>query len=527
MKRKMILAASALAMAAATAPLQAETLKWARTSDAQTLDPHAYNEGFTHTVNRQMYETLVERDDEGALQPVLATDWTMLSDTPSTWEFKLRDGVTFHDGTPFEADDVVFSIMRAKSETSNMRSLLSAVESIEAVDPLTVRFHTSGVSPLLVNNLVNLMIMNRDWSEANGAETPVNYKEGEESYASLHENGTGAYTLVSRVPDSKTEMTAYDGYWGKDIFPMDIDHIVYTPIQSAATRVSALLSGDINFLQDVPAQDIERLKQAPGIAVVTGPENRTIFFGLNIGAETLTHGEAEGNPFGDVRVRRAMNMAIDRNVISKVVMRGQSQPQGTIAPPFINGYSEEMGKLPTVDIDAAKALMDEAGYSDGFTVTLQCTNDAFVNEEAICQSLVGMLARIGIDVRLDVQPGGVQFATIAKGDTSFYVMGWGVSTFDSQYMFDNLVHSRSNGLGAWASINYQNPELDAKIESLSSEGDLSKRDATIAEIWKVVQDEVLYLPIHLQMLARAMNEKFDISSNMSNSLSVKTIKVKN
>ena len=526
MQMKTMLCASALALATVAGPLSAETLRWARTSDTQTLDPHAYNEGFTHTVNRQMYETLVERDDEGQLQPVLATEWGMLDDDPSTWEFKLRDGVTFHDGTPFEADDVVFSIERAKSETSNMRSLLAAVESVEAVDPLTVRFHTTGVSPLLVNNLVNVMIMNREWAVANGTETPVNYKEGEESYASLHENGTGAYTLVSRVPDSKTEMEAYAGYWGKDLFPLDIDRIVYTPIQSAATRVSALLSGDINFLQDVPAQDIQRLEHTPGITVVTGPENRTIFFGMNIGDETLTHGEAEGNPFADVRVRRAMNMAIDRNVISKVVMRGQSQPQGTIAPPFINGYTDEMGALPAVDLEGAKALMAEAGYGEGFSVTLQCTNDAFVNEEAICQSLVGMLARIGIDVRLDVQPGGVQFATIAKGDTSFYVMGWGVSTFDSQYMFDNLVHSRSNGRGAWASINYQNADLDAKIESLGTEGDLDKRNETIAEIWKVVQDEVLYLPIHLQMLARAMSDNLVIPANVGNSVSVKKIEVK-
>lgn len=521
----LLASAGLLAMVAATVPASAETLNWARGSDVQTLDPHAYNEGITHAFNHQIYEPLVARSDAGDLVGVLATEWKMLADQPDTWEFKLRDGVTFHDGAPFTADDVIFSIQRAMAPTSNVRSLLTAVDSVTAKDAHTIQIKTKGTSPLLVNNLVNIFMMNRAWAEKNQSTAPQDFKAGKENFAARNENGTGAYRLVSREADRRTELVAYDKYWGIGQFPLDIDRIVYTPIQSAATRVSALISGEINFLQDVPPQDIAKLEQNPELRVVRGPENRTIFFGVNMGADKLTYGEAKGNPFADKRVRQAMNMAIDRAVIGKAIMRGESIPLGTIAPPFINGYTEEMGKLPKVDIDKAKQLMAEAGYGDGFSVTLNCTNDSFVNDERICQAIVGMMAKIGIQVHLDVQPAGVVFPMVANGKTDFYLMGWGASTFDSQYIFDNLVHSRSEGRGAWSAVNFNNADIDAKIDTLGAEADLQKRNATIANIWKVVQDESFYLPIHAQMLARAAKKNIHITPNLSNSIFVKTIAV--
>lgn len=520
-----LLATAAVAALMAAAPVSAETLNWARGSDVQTLDPHAYNEGITHAFNHQIYEPLVARSDDGKLIGVLATEWKMLPDEPGIWEFTLRPDVAFHDGAPLTADDVVFSIQRAMSDTSNVRSLLTAVDAVTAPDEHTVRIATKGVSPLLVNNLVNIFIMNRAWAEANDAAAPQDFKSGKENFAARNENGTGAYRLVSREADRRTELVAYDKYWGIGEFPLDIDRIVYTPIQSPATRVSALISGEVNFLQDVPPQDIAKLEQNPDLRVVRGPENRTIFFGVNMGADKLTYGEATGNPFADKRVRHAMNMAIDREVIGKAIMRGESIPLGTIAPPFINGYTEEMGKLPPVDIEKAKQLMSEAGYGDGFSVTLNCTNDSFVNDERICQALVGMMAKIGIKVHLDVQPAGVVFPMVGNGNTDFYLMGWGASTFDSQYIFDNLVHSRSEGRGAWSSVNFNNAEIDAKIATLGSEADIEKRNAIIAEIWEVVQDESFYLPIHAQMLARAAHKNIRITPNLSNSVFVKTISV--
>lgn len=513
--------ALALLMAGTALPAWATTLHWARSSDVQTLDPHAYNHGVTNAFNHQIYETLVIRNDEGELVGSLATAWSNLADDPTIWEVSLREGVTFHDGTPLEADDVVFSIERAQSATSNMRGLVSSIASVEVVDPLTLRIHTNGVNPILFNNLINIFIMNREWAEAHDATVPQDFTSGQESYAAMNENGTGAYVLVSREPDARTVLRAYDGYWGAEDFPLDIDEVIYTPIQSAATRVSALLSGEVNFLQDVPPQDVERLQASEGIEVVTGAENRSVFFGVNVGAETLRYGTAEGNPFADVRVRQAMSMVIDRAAIQRVVMRGQSIPMGTIAPPFINGYTEEMGALPAVDIDAAQALMNEAGYGDGFSITLNCTNDGAVNDEAICRGLVSMLARIGITVNLDVQAGSVQYPAIARGETDFYMMTWGVSTFDSEYMFDNLVHSD----GAWSRTNFNNPEVDAMIDSLAEEADVATRDATIAAIWDILQEETIYLPLHTQVLARAMRDGVHVGPNLNNQVFVKTITV--
>ncbi len=525
MTLKSLLCATVLAASVLALPAQAATLNWARAADAQTLDPHAYNEGITHTLNHQMYEPLVARDDDGKLTPVLATSWKKLDSDPTVWEFKLRDGVTFHDGSPFTAKDVAFSIKRAQAKTSNVKALVSSIESVEIVDPHTVRFHTRGVNPILVNNLINIFMMSEKWADAHNVDTPQDFTSGKPSFASTHEDGTGPYELVSRVPDSRTVLKAYDGYWGKGQFPLDIDKVVYTPIQSSATRLSALLSGEVNFLQDVPPQDVERLKKSPNINVVTGPSNRSIFFGMNIGEKKLMNGDAKGNPFADVRVREAMNLAINRKVIQRVVMRGQSIPEGTIAPPSINGYSKELGALPPYDLKKAAALMQEAGYGDGFTVSLSCTNDAFLNDEAICRSLVAMLAKIKINVKLDVQPGAVQFPAIAQGKSDFYLLGWAVSTYDSEYMFDNLVHSRSNGMGAWSSINYHDADLDKKIESLATEPDTTKRNATIADIWKTVHDQVLYLPIHTQVLARAMAKNVHVTPNIGNQVFVKNITV--
>jgi peptide/nickel transport system substrate-binding protein len=524
MKLAATLMATTVLIAAGTVA-QAETLRWARSADSLTLDPHAQNNGVTHTFNHQVYEPLVVRDADGGLRPTLAVEWGITEDDPTIWEFKLREGVTFHDGADFTADDVVFSINRAKADTSNMRELVASIEEVIAVDDYTVHMRTSGPNPLLVDNLTNMFMMDRDWSEANNAAVPQDFDAGEEHYAARNANGTGPYELVSREADARSVLTRFEDYWGRDEFPLDISEIIYTPITSPATRVAALLSGEVDFLQDVPVQDIVRLEQSPGLRVTRGPENRTVFFGLNVARDALEYGQADGNPFSHREVRQAMNIAIDRDAIAQVVMRGESIPLGTIAPPFINGYTEEMGLYPAVDLDEAQALMEQAGYGDGFQVTMHCPNDRYVNDEAICQAVVGMLGRIGIDVALESRSLSLHFPGVSQMETDFFMYGWGVPTFDSQYVFDYLVHTREGGLGSSNSTGYSNPELDAKIQSLASEPDADVRNETIAEIWEVVQEEVIYLPVHNQMLARAMNERFDIPVNPSNDFFAKDVAI--
>ncbi|MEM9707706.1 MAG: ABC transporter substrate-binding protein [Pseudomonadota bacterium] len=509
MKRTMLVSAALLL--STTALSHAETLRWARAGDALTLDPHAQNEGPTHTVRHQMYEPLIIRDTSGAFEAALATDWAPSAEDPNIWVFNLREGVKFHDGADFTAEDVVFSYERAKQPNSDMKELIGSIVEVRAVGDFTVEMVTDGPNPILPANLTDLFIMDKDWTEANDTVNVQDFEGGEITFATTNVNGTGAYRLVSREPDVKTVMARNEDYWGRDMFPLEISEIVYTPIQNAATRVAAMLSGEVNFLQDMPVQDLERVGSADGLVVKTAPQNRVIFFGMNQGADDIEADNIDGaNPLADVRVRKAMSLAINRDAIQTVVMRGQSQPAGMIAPPFVNGWTAEMDAESSTDVDAAKALLTEAGYEDGFSIRLDCPNDRYINDEAICQAAVGMLGQIGITVNLDAIPKAQHFPKITDDKTDFYMLGWGVPTYDSEYIFNFLVHGRESDIGTWNGTGFDNDTLDEKIISLASNTDLEARDAAIAEIWRVVQDEQLYIPIHHQVLNWAMAENLAI-----------------
>jgi peptide/nickel transport system substrate-binding protein len=495
----MMAAASAIALIAGAA--NAETLRWARAGDALTLDPHAQNEGPTSALAHQIMEPLIMRDMTGAIVPALATSWGPSENNPNVWVFQLREGVTYHDGSEFDSEDVVFSLNRAMTKNSDYKELLASVKEVRAAGKYTVEIETTGPNPTMANNLTNMFIMDKTWAETNGAVDVQDYEGGETTFASLNANGTGAYKLVSREPDVKTVLAVNDNYWGVGEFPMEVTEIIYTPIQNAATRVAAMLSGEVDFIQDVPVQDLQRVGNTDGLDVRTAPQNRVIFFGMNQGAEDLATDNVDGvNPMADVRVRRAMSMAINRDAIKQIVMRGQSEPAGMIAPPFVNGWTAEMDGASKTDLAAAKALMTEAGYGDGFSIQLDCPNDRYVNDESICQASVGMLAQIGVKVNLDAKPKAQHFPLINNLQTDFYMLGWGVPTYDSEYVFNFLVHTKGEKYGSWNGTRFGDAAIDAKIEALASETDLAKRDQMIAEIWAVVQEQQLYIPIHHQVL---------------------------
>ncbi len=500
----------------------AETLRWARVGDALTLDPHSANEGPTSTLLHHVYETLVRRNTDGSLAPRLATEWFIHPDDPTVWVFKLREGVKFHDGADFTAEDVVASVTRVTSETSDFKGLHTAVAGAEAVDDYTVHIKLNGPSPLYVQNLTNFFIMDKGWIEANGVQTPQDFKAGEEKFTVRNTNGTGPYTLVSRDPEVRTVLALNPNHW--DATPA-VTEIIYTPIKEAATRVAALLSGEVDFVQDVPVQDIERLSNTAGIAVSTGAENRTIFFSYDMSSDSLISLPGD-NPFKKPQVREAMALALDRDAIRQVVMRGQSVPGAQNVPPFVNGHDAALDAYGAPDYDRAKALMTEAGYPDGFSVDLNCPNDRYINDEAICQAYVGMLGRIGIKANLVSQSRTIHFPAIQNGQVDFYLLGWGVPTFDSQYVFDFLVHSPADGRGGWNGSRYSNPELDAKIASLATETDLAKRDATIAEIWKTIQEDRVFLMVHNQLLAYAAKDNINIAVHPENQPSMTTVTFK-
>ncbi|PTX01719.1 ABC transporter substrate-binding protein [Pararhodobacter aggregans] len=519
--RALSLSASVAALALAAGAAQAETVRWARVADALTLDPHSQNEGPTLALLRHVYGTLVSRAVDGSLTPDLATSWEIHPEDPTIWVLHLREGVTFHDGSAFTAEDVVFSYERVLHESSGFRAIHADVVGAEAVDEYTVHVQMSGPSPLYPNNLTNFFIVDKTWAEANDVVAPQNYAAGEENFAVRNTNGTGPYQLVSRDPEVRTVLSVFDGYYGD---APQVTEVIYQPIAEAATRIAALLSGEVDFVQDVPVQDIARLEQTDGIAITTGPENRNIFFAYNATSPTLRSTNVADNPFSHPEIREAMALALDRDAIRQVVMRGQSQPSAAPLPPFVNGWTEEMNAYGAPDYERAAELVRSV-YPDGFSVQLDCPNDRYLNDEAICQATVGMLGRIGINVSLNSQTRSLHFPLIENLETDFYLLGWGVPTFDSAYVFNFLVHTREGSYGAYNGGQYSNPEVDAMIEEIATMTDLDERNATIARIWDRVMEDRVFLNVHNQLLAYAVREGINIDVHPENSPTLWTVTI--
>ncbi|WGF86444.1 ABC transporter substrate-binding protein [Marinivivus vitaminiproducens] len=483
------------------------TLRWASQGDALTYDPHAQNESPTNAANNQVYETLVSRNAAMEREPALATSWENVE--PTIWEFKLREGVTFHEGQDFTADDVVFSLNRSLRPTSQFRTILANVDRVEAVDPLTVRIHTKKPAPILPDEVGTIYIMSKSWAEEHGVTEPQDFSTGQETYAVRNANGTGPYKLTLREPDVRTIITKNEDWWGSGTpgNPHAIDEVVYTPIKNGATRIAALLSGELDFVLDPPFQDLQRLEQSGDLKIQTTPQVRTIFFGMEQERDELLSSDVKGkNPFKDIRVRQAVYQAIDIEAIRKRIMRDLSAPAGVMIAPAVHGYSDALNERLPYDPDAAKALLAEAGYPEGFSVKLDCPNDRYNNDEPICQAAVGMLGRVGIEVTLDAQSKSLHFPKLQRGESDFYMLGWGVQTMDSHYVLNNLY--RSNGPTNYGHINI--PELDQLTDAIGTEIDLDKRDALIEQAWTFARDNVLYAPLHHQVIAWAMKKDLNL-----------------
>lgn len=510
---------------AASGPVDAEVLRWSRSADALTLDPHAQNDGVSHTILRQIYEPLVTRDDKGTLFPALATEWAIKDGDPNTWVFKIREGVKFHDGAELTAEDVVFSLDRVRTELSKLRQLHADVEKVTAVDDHTVEVTLRGPNLIYPNNLTGTYILDKGWAETHDVTDVQDYAAGKDNHAVRNTNGTGAYILKSREEGVKTVLTLNPDHWG-DGTP-EVTEVQFIPIADAATRVAALLSGEVDFVHDVPVQDVQRLSSAPGVTVVTGPENRNIFLGYRLDDKPLTSSNVtDKNPFADPKVREAVHLAVDRDAIVKVVLRGNGQPTGVAVPPFVNGWTEALDAYEPQNIARAKDLLAEAGYPDGFTVTLDTPNNRYLNDEGVSQAIVGFLGQIGIKATLASRPFAQHSPLIAEARTDVYLFGWGVPTFDSAYNFNDLFHSREGRYGGWNPSGYSNPELDAKIKGLATETDREARDAQIAEIWDFVKSEHLVLPLHNQVIAWATSDKVDLAIRADNSPLASQIKFK-
>jgi peptide/nickel transport system substrate-binding protein len=487
--RKLLLA---IACAAMLAPVHAANLRWAAQNDVLTLDPHSQNHQTTTTMLQHTYEGLTRYTRDYKLEPALATAWKEMS--PTHYRFTLRKDVKFHDGSPFTADDVVFSFTRVKQPQGTMQIYVAGVAEVKKVDDHTVDFLLSGPTPLLLRGLVDFRIMSKSWSEKNRSQNIQDYAKKEETFASRNTNGTGPYLLKTWEPDKRLVFEQFKGSWGK--LEGNVTEFTYSPIKSDATRVSALLAGDVDLITEVPVQDVERLRKEGKVRVQDGHEVRTIFLGMDQHNSELKYSSIKGkNPFQDVRVRRALNLAVDREAIKRVTMRGLSIPAGIMVAPGVHGYEKSLDIVPKYDPAAAKKLLAEAGYPNGIDFTLDCPNNRYVNDERVCQAVVAMWAKAGINAKLNAMPFSTFIAKIQNFDSSVYMLGWGVVTLDALYSLQSLVRTKSGGAdGSFNLGRISDSKLDNTI------------DALLREALEKTRDQAYYVPLHHQLRPWAMKK---------------------
>jgi peptide/nickel transport system substrate-binding protein len=495
----------ALVGALAAAGVNAQTIRVANQGDALSLDPHSLNESLQLSVTGNVYEPLVGRNKDLSLAPALATSWKQTS--PTVWRFELRKGVTFHDGTPFTADDVVFSLARAGGDGSDMKSYTNDFKEVRKINDLTVEIETREPFPILPDVLTLVYMMSKQWCETNQATKPVDRRKGIENTASFKANGTGPFRVRERQPNVRTTFSRNATYWGK--IEGNVTDVVYTPIGNDATRVAALLSGEVDVMEPVPVQDVARVNSSPNTKAVTGPELRTIFLGMDQKRDELLYSSVKGkNPFKDKRVRQAFYQAIDIDGIQKTVMRGASNPTALMIGPGINGFLPEQNKRLPYDVEGAKKLMADAGYGAGFEVTMNCPNDRYVNDARICQSVAANLARINVKINLQAETKGTYFPKILRRDTSFYMLGWTPATYDAHNALNALMACVDDkGAGQFNLGAYCNPKVDELMKKIQSETDKTKRGAMIKEAFDIHSADIGHLPLHQQALAWGVSKK--------------------
>jgi peptide/nickel transport system substrate-binding protein len=515
----MLLAAAAAVCLMGAAGAEAKPVRWAAAGDANTLDPHSQNIGTVAMLLQQMYDGLITRNPDLSLRPGLALSWT--SEEPTRWRFVLRQGVKFHEGEAFTADDVVFSINRALAPTSNYGIFVDTVARVVKVDAFTVDIVTKVPDPILPNKLASVYMMSQSWAETHNATRPQNTRAREEMHTVRNVNGTGAFRLVAREGDVRTVMRRNDEWYGwreADNTQSNITELTFRPIASDATRIAALLSGEVDFVLDPPLQDLNRLRAAQGIRVVEGPEIRTIFIAMDMHRDELLYSDVRGrNPLKDLRVRQALYHAIDIQAIHRTTMRGQSIVTGTFFPPQVNGYTAAQDVRLPHDPARARALLAEAGYPQGFGITLDCPNNRYINDEQICQAIAAMWARIGVRTAVKAQPLAPFFQQIQRDDTSIYLLGWGVPALDALYSFQSLLATRNGaqGDGIWNYGRYSDPRMDALIARMKNEVGPS-RTAAIHEALRIYREEVPHIPLHHQMIPWAMRSNVHVPHAANN-----------
>ena len=513
---KRFLLALALAASLAVPAAFSKTLKYASAFEPGTMDPHAVGSAYATRVLNMVYDTLVARDEDFRIGPGLALRWSAAG--PKAWRFRLRPNVKFHDGTPFTADDVVFSIERALSPTSQVRFNLPNVTGARKVDDLTVEILTSAPTPVLPVALTNLRIMSRAWAVEHKVERPQDYTAKQDTFASRNANGTGPYRLKEWVPDVKTVLVANRDYWGPH---GNVDEAQYLVVTSAATRLAGLVSGEIDFVIDPAIQDVERLERTAGVKVLKGPSRGTQFLGFDHAREKFIEGGR--NPFRDVRVREAVRAAIDTEALNAKIMRNLGTPGRALFTPAIDGYDKRFDKPAPYDPARARTLLKEAGFPDGFQVTLLCS--ASQPADALCQAVSGMLARVGVKVSYQAIPFNNLTPKVTSREVSFYALGWTPST-DIEGVLVPLVHTpNAAGDGDYNAGRYSNAKVDALVDQARVELDPVKRTALLTEAMAEADRDVAYVTLTYRSVFWAMRDKVRVKPRPNDLLDLRFVNV--
>ena len=513
---------AALPASAQTPPEGGKIFRYAYRVDPASLDPHALAETFSLSWLGQVYEPLVGRGRNLELVPALATSWEQPE--PNVWRFHLRNGVKFADGSPFTADDVIFSLERVKKDGSDMAYTVASVTEIRKVDDLTVDLVMPKPNPILPVQITSTYMLSKAWAEKNGATTPASVKAKQENFASNNANGTGAFMIASRQAGVRTVLEPNPNWWGEK--QHNLSQVVFTPIQADTTRVAALLSGEVDMIYPVPQQDAARIETSGTNTVLKGAELRTIFLNMDQKRDELIYSDVKGkNPFKDRRVRQAIYQAIDVEAIRDRVMGGTSRIAGTMIAPGINGYDAKFDTRIPYDPEASKKLLAEAGYPQGFSFGMDCSNDRYVNDERICQAIVGMLARVGLKVSLNAQTRTKYFEKVLSRDTSFAMLGWQPLSYDAHSTLQDAMNTPVEKVGTYNVGNYSNPKIDELTTKIEVEIDPAKRNALIAEAMTLDKEDFGHIPLHQAGLAWGVRKGVNVVLRSDDSLELKWIKV--
>ena len=473
-------------------------------ADVTSMDPHVLNAAPNNAVADQIYGTLVMNDARQRLSPGLAESWRAIDET--TWEFRLRKGVKFHDGTDFTAEDVAFTLDRPptlKSAGAQFSVFTRAVREKIIVDPHTIRFKTATPYPNMPVDMAALpMLSKRAAQNAQSAD----FDAGKAAI------GTGPFKLVRFVRGDRIELARHDAYWGpKPAW----DRVTLRILTNDASRVAALLAGDVQLIEAVPTQDFAKVKANPSLQVFTTSSNRMIFLHMDASRDKSpfvfdrSGKPLERNPFRDVRVRKAVSKAINRQAIVERVMEGMAAAAGQFVPEGFFGYDPAL-KPEAFDPDGARKLLAEAGFPQGFAVTLHGPNNRYVNDDQVVQAVAQMLARVGIQARVETMPMAVYFPKANKSEFSFALLGWGVSTGEASYPLRALVatYNADKGFGTFNWGRYSNAQLDKVIEQAMATVDDGEREKLLREGQRLAFADQAVVPLHYQVNAWAARKGY-------------------